>query len=232
MTAKLTVASRRAALLALAGGGVLLSACARSEDGSEKDVSANEDLMREHGVLRRLLVVYRESAGMIRASASTLDAGALASAADLFRRFGEDYHERELEERHIFPAVGKAGGAAAGLIDALKRQHDRGRQINQFVQDRCRPGRIAAADAEPLARALESFARMYEIHAAMEDTVVFPAWKAATPKGELDEMGEKFEAIERERFKGDGFDMAVDEVSRIEQRLGLAGLDRYTAPPP
>ena len=44
--------------------------------------------------------------------------------------------------------------------------------------------------------ALESFARMYDHHAAIEDTVVFPAWKAAVSEAELDELGGKFEEIE------------------------------------
>jgi len=28
----------------------------------------------------------------------------------LFRSFGEDYHEKKLEEAHIFPTIKKAGG--------------------------------------------------------------------------------------------------------------------------
>ena len=86
-----------------------LPGCARPAADADKpgqaDVSAVEDLMREHGVLRRLLVVYRETAGVVRASAATLDIAALGQAADLFRSFGEDYHEKALEEAHIFPMV-------------------------------------------------------------------------------------------------------------------------------
>jgi hemerythrin-like domain-containing protein len=230
--------SRRAAFAATlglaAGTALLLPGCTKAveKEADEGGVSATEDLMREHGVLRRILVVYRESAGLIRANAAALDAGALVQAADLFRRFGEDYHEKQLEEQYVFPAVRKAGGEGAGLIDALLRQHVRGREINAFVTDKCKIGRIAGGDAEPLARALESFARMYEIHAAIEDTVVFQAWKASMPRAELAELSEKFEDIEHQQFKGDGFDLAVDQVKAVEARLGLAGLDRYTAPLP
>lgn len=231
--------SRRAALAGAvglaAGTALLLPGCARTAEKEKDDdggVAATEDLMREHGVLRRILVVYRESAGLIRAGAAGLDAAALVQAADLFRRFGEDYHEKQLEEQYVFPAVRKAGGEGAGLIDALLRQHDRGREINAFVTAKCGGGKIADGDAEPVARALESFARMYEIHAAMEDTVVFQAWKESMPKAELAEMSEKFEDIERRQFKGDGFDLAVDAIRAIEQRLGLGDLDRYTPPAP
>ena len=71
--------SRRAAFAALgvAGAGLALAGCARGEKPAKPaeapDVSATEDLMREHGILRRLLVVYRESAAVIRNAPKTLD---------------------------------------------------------------------------------------------------------------------------------------------------------------
>jgi hemerythrin-like domain-containing protein len=226
--------SRRAALTGgtglAAGSALLLSSCAKGGEGDE-GVSAVEDLTREHGVLRRLLVVYRESAGLIRGGAA-FDAAGLVQAADLFRRFGEDYHEAKLEETHIFPAVKTAGGPAAGLVDTLVVQHRRGREINAFVTAKAQGGKLSAGDAEPVARALEAFARMYEAHAAFEDTVVFQAWKKTLSEHDLQEAGEQFEAIEKATFKGDGFDLAVDEVAAIEQRLGLADLGRYTAAAP
>jgi hemerythrin-like domain-containing protein len=205
-----------------------LGAC-RGEDDAE-EVSATEDLMREHGVLRRILIVYREAAAMLRAG-TALDAAALADAANLFRVFGEDYHERKLEEAHIFPRVSQAGGAGGGLIDTLITQHRRGREINLFLIDRCHSGRIAGADVAPISQALDGFARMYERHAAVEDTIVFQQWRKLLSRHERDEASEQFEAIERAQFKGDGFDQGVTQVGAIEQRLGLASLAGFTAPP-
>jgi hemerythrin-like domain-containing protein len=225
--------SRRAAFAAagVAASALLIApGCARSAGG--EDVSATEDLMREHGVLRRILVVYRETAGLLRTAPAGLDAGALGEAAALFKTFGEDYHERKLEEEHIFPAVRKGGGEAGGLVATLLAQHERGREITAFIASRCAGGKIAEAQAEPLAGALESFARMYEAHTAYEDTIVFQAWKKALSKRQLDEAGEQFEDIEKAQFKGDGFDMAVDRLAKIEQRLGLHDLGRFTSPPP
>src|SRR4051794_20252495 len=73
----------------------------------EKKVEANEDLMREHGILRRALLVYRAAAIRLRGSSDTATAPALLKTAKLFRAFGEDYHERKLEEKFIFPVVRK-----------------------------------------------------------------------------------------------------------------------------
>lgn len=221
--------SRRQALLSAVGVAVgaslLIPGCSKAE---EADVSATEDLMREHGVLRRILVIYRETAVRLRQGVGGLDVPALGQAASLFRTFGEDYHEQKLEEQHIFPALKRRGGEAAALIDTLLAQHDRGRETTAFIQSVCGAGRLGVADAEPLARALESFARMYEAHTAFEDTIVFQAWKASLSEQQLKEAGERFEDIEKAQFKGDGFDMAVEQVRAIEQRLGLADLGRYT----
>ncbi len=199
--------------------------------GKEKEVGAVEDLMREHGVLRRALIVYRESARLLR-QGDTVPTGPLADTAELFREFGEDYHERLLEEQHIFPVLRKRGGQAGALVDVLIAQHRRGREITDFISATVAGGAIAAARTQPLAKLLEDFARMYEAHAAREDTVVFPAWKAALSTHELGELGERFEEIEHRQFGEDGFDDAVRRIGRVEQTLGIHDLAGFTAPLP
>jgi hemerythrin-like domain-containing protein len=220
-------------LLATGGVGLALAAeKANKKRGEEKEVGAVEDLMREHGVLRRALLVYIESVPKLRANSGSLPADAIARTAKLFRSFGEDYHERMLEEPHIFPAVKKAGGAAAAYVDVLKAQHDRGREITDYILAVAGKGAIGTGDAEPLARAFESFVLMYQNHTAREDTIVFPAWKDALPERQLREMGDRFEDIEHRQFGKDGFDDAVKQIGQIEQALGLADLAQFTAPPP
>jgi hemerythrin-like domain-containing protein len=188
--------------------------------------------MREHGVLRRALLVYIESVPKLRANPGSIAAGALADTAKLFRTFGEDYHERKLEEAFIFPAVKKAGGAAAGYVDVLKSQHDRGREVTDYILAVSGKGTIGSGNAESLARAFESFVLMYQNHTAREDTIVFPAWKDALSNRQLHEMGEKLEGIEHQTFGKDGFDDAVERIAKIEQALGLGDIGQFTAPPP
>src|SRR5437588_7450661 len=84
---------------AIAGAGVVLAACEKkaiisAENDSKPEekggeVTATEDLMREHGVLRRALLVYSAAVMKLRSN-----------------------HEKKLEEAYIFPAVRKAGGEA------------------------------------------------------------------------------------------------------------------------
>ena len=208
---------------------VLLSAAPESK---EPEVTATEDLMREHGVLRRALLVYSETIPKIRANSGSLDAAALYRTGVLFRDFGENYHEKMLEEEHIFPVVSKGGGKLATLTDVLLAQHQRGREITSYLLAVTKNGKIATANAEPLARSLEAFVLMYRNHAAREDTIVFPAWKTHFTNKQLDELSDQFEDIERKMFGKDGFDDAVEKIGAIETTLGFADLSQFTAPPP
>jgi hemerythrin-like domain-containing protein len=225
-----------AGILVLENGFVVPVAQAEEGKGSddnrdEEDVSAPEDLMREHGVLRRTLIVYSELSTRLRSNSRTIDLLALADAAKLFREFGEDYHEHTLEEQYVFPEVRKAGGPNEKLVEVLLNQHQRGREITDYIERVGLRGRIGS-DAEQLATVLASMVRMYRPHAAWEDTVIFPAWKKAQSKGRLDELAAKFEDIERERFGKDGFDDALKRIERVERALDLGELGAYTAPAP
>jgi len=237
--------------ISIAGAGVLVNACrsntptrtggATNDENKESpapgeaepiEVTAAEDLMREHGILRRALLVYQESAVRLRQDSASVPPDTLEKTANLFRVFGEEYHEKQLEEVFIFPAVKKTTNAATPYVDILLAQHVRGREITDYLLSISQADKIASNNIEPLAKALESFVRMYEHHAAIEDTVVFPAWKAAVGGNQLDALGEKFEEIEHAQFGSDGFETALKRMEEIEQSLGLSNLDMFTAPPP
>ena len=237
--------------ISLAGAGVLLNACrntpsstgSATNDENKKEgpapgeaesveVTATEDLMREHGILRRALLVYQESATRLRQDPASVAPDALEKTANLFRVFGEEYHEKKLEEVFIFPTAKKAPGVAPTYVDVLLAQHARGREITEYLLAISKADRIAANNVEPLAKTLESFVRMYAHHAAIEDTIVFPAWKAAVGQSELDELGAKFEEIEHEQFGDDGFEVALKRMEEIETSLGMSNLDMFTAPAP
>jgi hemerythrin-like domain-containing protein len=225
--------ARRRSVLAITAGLIVAGGTVGSGIAAgEKKIGATEDLMREHGVLRRVLLVYRESAAKLRSDTAKVDPKPLHRAATLFHAFGEDYHEKKLEEAHLFPVVRKAGGPAASYIDVLIAQHNRGREITDYILAVTGKGSIAAGDTEPLAQIFDNFALMYENHTAREDTIVFPAWKAALSGRQLDEMGEKFEDIERQQFGKDGFDDAVKQIGQIEEALGFSDLAQFTAPTP
>jgi len=232
---------------AVVGTGLALSSCAGSntkttgnaatsatpdENKLGGEVTATEDLMREHGVLRRALLVYSAAALKLRANPSSIAPDALLKTAKLFRAFGEEYHEKKLEEAYIFPAVKKVGGEASSYSDILIAQHNRGREITEYIIGVTQGAKLGTSNAEALAKSLEAFVLMYRNHAAREDTIIFPAWKQTMTDKQLDEMNDKFEDIEHEQFGEDGFEDAVKQISAIESSLGLADISQFTAPPP
>lgn len=232
---------------AVVGTGLVLSSCAGSKtntSGKEVtsptpdenqiggEVTATEDLMREHGILRRALLVYSATAIKLRGNPSAIAPDALQKTARLFKAFGEEYHEKKLEEAYIFPAVKKAGGEAAAYADVLVVQHNRGREITDYIIGVTQGAKLGTSNAEQLAKALEGFVLMYRNHAAREDTIIFPAWKQTMTGKQLDEMNDKFEDIEHEQFGEDGFEDAVKQISALENSLGLADISQFTAPPP
>jgi hemerythrin-like domain-containing protein len=229
---------RKAALFAataatayVPGNLLVLPALAQGEK-KEPEVTATEDLMREHGVIRRALLVYFEAVPKLRHDPSRVDPSALRQTAQLFRTFGEDYHERMLEEQHIFPMIRKQGTELQHYADVLIAQHNRGREITDYVLAVTNGSKIGATHAEPLAKVFESFVLMYENHAAREDTIVFPAWKKNFSDKQLDEISDQFEDIEHKMFGKDGFEDAEKTISDIEDRLGFADLSQFTSPPP
>ncbi len=230
-----SITRRKVMTAALAVGGATIVAPASliaMPEEKEPEVTATEDLMREHGVLRRALLVYYETAPRIRSNPASLDASQLYKTAQLFRDFGENYHERLLEEKHIFPIVKKGPAAAAQYVPILIEQHDRGREITEYILAVTKSGKIATANAEPMARALDSFVLMYQNHAAREDTIVFPAWKTHFTNKQLDELSDQFEDIEHKMFGKDGFDDAVSKIAAVETALGYADISQFTPPPP
>jgi hemerythrin-like domain-containing protein len=230
--------SKGALLIAGSAAGLLTCDLWAQQDASEKkeesepEVTATEDLMREHGVIRRALLVYAELADKVRKSPGSVDPAELHKTAQLFRTFGEDYHERMLEEQHIFPIVKKMRGKAAQYPDVLTAQHQRGREITDYVLAVSNASRIATQHAEPLARVFEGMVRMYENHAAREDTIVFPAWKTNFSNKQLDEISDQFEDIEHKMFGKDGFEDAEKTISGIEAAYGLTDISQFTAPAP
>jgi hemerythrin-like domain-containing protein len=232
---------RRAFVLDVAGGavGLLVAGCGGAaaattppRDGhggkeQEEEVSPAEDLMREHGVLNRLLLVYEEGARRID-TGETLPPETLATAASLIRRFVEDYHEK-LEEEHLFPRFEKTG-KLVDLVGVLRGQHQAGRRLTETIQRLSAPAALQGPPRPELAVTLRQFIRMYRPHEAREDTVLFPAFRGLVGGKEYAELGEAFEDQEHALFGEHGFETIVAEVVKLEEALGIADLARFTAP--
>jgi hemerythrin-like domain-containing protein len=201
-----------------------------SKPGDDDEVTPAEDLMREHGVLRRVMYLYDDAAlrldGKPGMRPADVPLDALAGAAGIVRKVIEEYHEK-LEEDFLFPRYEKAG-KLADLTAILRRQHVAGRALTAQIVALARAP-LAETDRARLASVLRSFNHMYRPHAAREDTVLFPALRGLVGKHEYEELGEQFEDKETQMLGDHGFEHAVDEVARLEQTFGVDDLAKLTA---
>jgi len=190
----------------------------------DEDVWPDEDLMREHGVLNRILLVYDEAIRRIREH-EEVPLEQVRGAAGIIRRFVEGYHEK-LEEEHLFPRFEK-DGKLTDLVRVLRAQHEAGRQVTAAILE-VASREASAPDAATLADRLGQFVRMYRPHEAREDTVLFPAFREIVTRQEFERLGEEFEGREDKVLGDHGFERVVDEVVAIEKALGIYELAKFT----
>jgi hemerythrin-like domain-containing protein len=192
----------------------------------DEGVTAPEDLMKEHGVLNRCLLVYEE--GMRRLQAhEEVTPQVFHQTADLVRRFVEAYHEQN-EEKYIFPVFQKAGKLTA-LVTTLLTQHKAGRAVTAEILRLSESSTFKEPDTQRrLVAACQQFIRMYRPHEAREDTVLFPALRTILSPKQVEALGARMEADEKKVLGAKGFEKAVAEVARLEKALGIDDLAQFT----
>jgi len=214
--------------LPVVGAGLVVgptpAATAEKED-EEEDVTPAEDLMREHGALKRILLVYDEVRERI-AARKDFPPQAVVDSAKIIQTFIEGYHEK-LEEDSLFPRFRKKGKLVP-LVDTLEAQHKAGRKVTDRILALASGGLGGDEARKDLAARLRDFVRMYAPHEAREDTVLFPAIHEVVSPREYDALGEDFEKKEHQLFGKAGFEGIVERVGEIEKSLGIFDLAQFT----
>ena len=117
----------------------LLAQQTTGQEQHERDdvISADDRLMREHGILKRVLVMYEEVIRRIEAK-EDFPPQAVIDSAGIVRKFIEDYQQK-LEEEHVFPLFRQYYGRQdvlrlyaqklLDLVDILHDQHQAGQSF-------------------------------------------------------------------------------------------------------
>jgi hemerythrin-like domain-containing protein len=191
-----------------------------------EEVTPVEDLMREHGVLRRIFLIYDKELKDIEKNKKP-QYKAIFKSATIVHDFIESYHEK-LEEDYIFPIFEKAG-KLKDLTKTLREQHEAGRKLTQSILQLSKERQSGDKEnPNALADNLRSFLKMYRPHAAREDTVLFPVLRELISEKEYDKLGDKFEDKEHELFGVNGFEGKVKEVADLEKELNIYELSQFT----
>lgn len=234
MTTELSMPRRQVLLVTALAAGAALAGCAGNKaagDDRAKDprdeVDPGEDLMREHGVLSRVMMIYDDAALRLDTGGLDVDPGVLSQSAGIVKSFIEGYHEK-LEEDYLFPRFEKAN-MHKDLVAILRVQHAVGRNATAEIRSLSSGVRIVNPnDRRQLSAAMRRFNRMYRPHAAREDTVLYPALRKVVSVSEYEALGEEFEKKENELFGADGFESIVAKIATLERQVGLFDLNQFT----
>jgi len=187
-------------------------------------VTATEDLMREHGVVERLLLIYETGIRRL-GQGEDLDPTILTQAAETMRDFVHDYHEKN-EEEQVFPHF-KTAGRMVELVTILQAQHTACRKLTEQIIELA-PKSASKPQREQMVSAMQATITMYRPHAAREDTDVFPTLRSLVTPNEFEQIGEALEKSETEKFGADGFEKVAKKVEALEKRLGISDISQFT----
>jgi hemerythrin-like domain-containing protein len=224
----LTTPPRRTVLqvgFAAASVAVVAHACSDNEKEQAEEITPPEDLMREHGVLDRVLLIYDAAIRRLLTN-EDFDPTAISDSGKLVQDFIENYHEKS-EEDFLFPRFRKAH-QLVDLVTTLLEQHQAGRTVTRNILASVAQVRSDAAAKRNCISAMQAFVTMYRPHAAHEDTVLFPKLREIVSAHEFDAIGDEMEKREHEHFGEDGFEKAVAQVAQIEKKIGLYDLAQFT----
>jgi hemerythrin-like domain-containing protein len=208
-------------------GLALLSSCSEPDEEGQK-VSPPEDLMQEHGLLNRILLIY-DTCHLHLMNKQAFNTQDLGNAAGIIKTFIEEYHEKQ-EEQYIFPRFKKANQLTE-LVNTLLNQHAAGRVVTGKIIQLTKNKTLSAVDSQQLMTSLAQFTTMYRPHESREDTILFPAFRKLVSAHEYDAIGEDFEKNEKKHFGEDGFESVVDKVANLEKQFGIYELAQFTPKP-
>jgi hemerythrin-like domain-containing protein len=206
---------------------MLVLSGAEKEINPDEGVTAPEDLMKEHGVLNRCLLIYEEGMRRLQHGTDNIAPEIFSHTAQLIRKFVEEYHEQN-EEKFIFPEFERAKKLVP-LVETLKTQHRAGREVTAKVLSLSQPDQFRAKEnRSKLIEACGAFIRMYRPHEAREDTILFPALRTILKPKQVEELGDRMEEDEKKVLGDEGFEKSVDQVASIEKQLGIYELSQFT----
>lgn len=188
------------------------------------EVTAIEDLMREHGILNRLLLLYEASIRLLE-SGNMLGIKIIRKTAILIRVFVEDYHEKT-EEKYIFPMF-TSDDPLRYLVDELLKQHAVGRKLTDDILILSKPI-DKPVECRRLIFRIKQFILMYRFHETREDTVIFDNIRKKMDKKQYDELGEITEEDEHNVLGKGGYDKVKEKVSLLEKLAGISDISQFT----
>ena len=191
---------------------------------AEDGITATERLMRDSGVLLRILSIY-EAGGRRLGGGEDIEPAIFTHAAETMRDFVHGYHEKQKDEQ-IFPRFRKAG-RMVGLIDVMMAQHASGQKLTATILELA-PKSGGKAERQSMIDAMQASIVLYRPHVARELTNVLPTLRTLVTPNEFDELSAALDKDESEKLGKEGFDKMAKKVEALEKRIGINDLSVFT----
>jgi hemerythrin-like domain-containing protein len=189
-----------------------------------------EGLMNEHGLLIRIILIYRDAIRRVSAG-QAVPRAEVNQAAQVIEAFFHGYHE-PIEEAYVFPQVGAADKSLGSDLATLLLQHARGREQTQLILQATSGSDqfVRGANKQQMVTGLSNFVAGYEVHEAREDTVIYPALRAASTPTQIVQQATHFADLGRQQFGPNGFVDMLTKVENVEKAMGIFDLAQFTPP--
>ena len=189
-------------------------------------VSPTELLSWDHAIMERLMIVFESKIASI-AEGESRDLRPINHAALMLKEVGANHHMVD-EERLIFPKI-ELSGRYDDLLKTLRLQHDRGRAILDRIIDLTRNSSVKSiAEMNEITHLCLSFTIMYRPHAALEETVIFPALYDFASNDEIMNIQAIIRGEEKGLLQNKEFGRRLDSLAIIEAQAGTSDLSRFT----
>jgi len=198
---------------------------AKSKTAESVAIPATERLMRDNGVLQRILLIYEAGARRI-GQGEDIDPAVFSMAAETMRDFVHDYHEK-FEDDQLFPVFKKAGRMVE-LIDVLQVQHTAGRKLTERVLQTAEASRGNKEQRAALVETMQATIALYRPHMAREETNIYPTVRSLMTPNEFEALGEALQKAETAKFGADGYEKMAKRVEQLEKKIGTDDLAQAT----
>ncbi len=168
-----------------------------------------EDLMNEHGILNRVLIIFDHFLTIPDKESHT---DKIISCTKIIKEFIEEFHEI-MEETYIFPHF---KGKWRPLIELLIQQHRESREITRDILKQANDHDINA-----LTETIQIFIKMYRRHSAREDTIIFRKIRKFITPEEFAKISKIMDEEEDKKFGEHAYDKILAKVIMIEQEFKL-----------
>lgn len=191
-----------------------------NQSHKEIEPTPTEDLMREHSLLNRIMLIYENILFKIDSNIN-FDLQLVFDSATIVKEFIQEYHE-PLEEKYIFAFLVERN-LHVELISELIKQHRLSGVITEKIFKYVR-----LAELPKLSKYIKLFIYMYRAHESREETIIFNEFRKIAGVKLMKEIGEEFEKSEHELFGADGYEGILNKVIKIEIKLDIYNLNTYT----